>query len=164
MPARLPALPLVGLLALAACESPPPAPAPPPSAAVPAAIEPAPPTPAPTATAAEREPPAQIAAQHILVAYKGAQRAPRTVTRSKAEAQKRADEAAAKAKGGQDFAALVKEYSDEPDAAARLGSLGRFNRDVMARPFTDAAFALEVGEISGSVETPFGFHVIKRNQ
>jgi len=116
------------------------------------------------ATATATAPPDAVAAQHVLVAYRGAQRAPKSVTRSKAEAKKRAEEVAAKAKAGADFTALVAEYSDDPEATSRLGSVGKFTRDKMAKPFSDAAFALAVGETSGVVETPFGFHVIKRNQ
>jgi peptidyl-prolyl cis-trans isomerase NIMA-interacting 1 len=108
--------------------------------------------------------PDAIAAQHVLVAYKGADKAPKGVTRSKADAKKRAEEVAAKAKSGSDFSALVAEYSDDPAAKERQGSVGKFTRDKMAKPFSDAAFALAVGESSGAVETPFGFHVIKRNQ
>jgi peptidyl-prolyl cis-trans isomerase NIMA-interacting 1 len=108
--------------------------------------------------------PDAIAAQHVLVAYKGAEKAPKGVTRSKAEAKKRADEVAAKAKSGTDFSSLVAEYSDDPAAKERQGSVGKFTRDKMAKPFSDAAFALAVDESSGAVETPFGFHVIKRNQ
>jgi len=108
--------------------------------------------------------PDAIAAQHVLVAYKGAEKAPKGITRTKAEAKKRAEEVAAKAKTGADFSALVAEYSDDPAAKERQGSVGKFTREKMAKPFSDAAFALAVGESSGAVETPFGFHVIKRNQ
>ena len=109
--------------------------------------------------------PTAIAAQHILIAYKGAQNAPKAVTRSKADAKKRADEVATKAKAaGADFSALVAEYSDDPAKAERQGSLGKFTRDKMAKPFSDAAFGLKVDEVSDPVETPFGFHVIRRNQ
>ncbi len=116
----------------------------------------------PTASAAAE--PEVVAAQHLLVAYKGAKGAPKTVTRSKADAKKRAEEALGRARKGDDFTELVKAYSDEPGAADRLGSLGRFKRDAMVKPFADAAFALEVGKVSDVVETEFGFHVIKRNQ
>ena len=105
-----------------------------------------------------------IAAQHILIAYKGAKNAPKTVTRSKADAKKRADEIAQKAKTGGDFTSFVKEYSDDAATLDRLGSVGKFKADGMVKPFSDAAFALKVDETSSAVETPFGFHIIKRNQ
>lgn len=125
-----------------------------------------PPPPSATAAAASAPPtvPDAIAAQHVLVAYKGAEKAPKGVTRSKADAKKRAEEVATKAKSGTDFSSLVAEYSDDPAAKERQGSLGKFTREKMAKPFSDAAFQLKVDETSGPVETPFGFHVIKRNQ
>ncbi|MBP6835267.1 MAG: peptidylprolyl isomerase, partial [Deltaproteobacteria bacterium] len=49
-------------------------------------------------------------------------------------------------------------------AGDRGGSLGRFGHGRMVRAFEDGAFALEVDEISGIVETPFGFHVIQRTE
>lgn len=130
------------------------------------------PTPSATSSAAAAAPsasapfvvPDAIAAQHILVAYKGAEKAPKGITRSKAEAKTRAEEVATKAKSGTDFSSLVAEYSDDPAAKERQGSLGKFRRESKAKPFGDAAFRLRVDEISAPVETPFGFHVIKRNQ
>ncbi|UQA61909.1 peptidylprolyl isomerase [Polyangium aurulentum] len=168
MPRRFPALLVVSLAFAAACQEAPPAPAPAASSAPAAAPSPSPtpaavaPPPAPTAKA--EAPPEQVAAQHVLVAYKGAKNAPKGVTRSKDEAKKRAEEVAAKAKAGEDFTALVREYSDDAATAERLGSVGKFKRDAMVKPFSDAAFSLKVDETSGPVESPFGFHVIKRNQ
>ena len=120
--------------------------------------------PASASAAAPLVVPDAIAAQHVLVAYKGADKSPKGVTRTKADAKKRAEEVVAKAKAGTDFSSLVAEYSDDPAAKERQGSVGKFTRDKMAKPFSEAAFALRVDEISGAVETPFGFHVIKRNQ
>lgn len=156
----------IGLvLPLAACASltepgngaPPPAPAEPIAEAPPAA------EPAPAAPAA---PPAQemVAASHVLIQYKGSMRAAPTITRSKEEAKKLASEVMAKAKKGQDFAGLAKQYSDEPGAKERAGSLGKFSKTQMVKPFADAAFALKPGETSAVVETDFGFHVIKRTE
>ncbi|HEY3668817.1 MAG TPA: peptidylprolyl isomerase, partial [Polyangiaceae bacterium] len=113
---------------------------------------------------AETSKPTSVAASHFLVMYKGSMRAPETVTRTKDEAKARALEGLAKVKKGEDFAKVVGEYSDEPGAAQRGGALGEFTPERMVKPFSDAAFALKVGQVSGLVETPFGFHVIKRTK
>lgn len=108
--------------------------------------------------------PAEIAARHLLVSYKGALRASPGIGRSKAEARARAEEAQKRAAEGEDFVALVKQYSDEPGAGERGGDLGKFDRQSMVPAFANAAFALKVGEVSTVVETQFGFHVIKRTE
>ena len=120
--------------------------------------QPAAPTPPPPA------PEEQVGASHVLLMYKGSMRAPAEVTRTKEEAKKLAAEVLAKAKKGADFDGLAKQYSDEPGAKVRAGKLGKFGRTSMVKPFSDAAFALKPGEISGVVETDFGFHVIKRTE
>jgi hypothetical protein len=120
----------------------------------------APPSAAPSATVA----PDTIIAQHILVAYRTAKRAPKGVTRSKAEAKSRAAEALAKIQSGTPFEDAVKDYSDDAGSADRMGSVGKFHRTDMDPAFSAAAFALRVGQVSDVVETPFGFHLIKRTQ
>ncbi len=82
-----------------------------------------------------------------------------------------ADKQAAKAKAEQvlqqvkqtpaKFAELAKQYSQDPGSAAQGGDLGFFGRGMMVKPFEDAVFALKAGEISGLVQSDFGFHIIK---
>ena len=158
------ALPVALVLAASACA----ALTEPGSGAPPAAAEePAPakqaeaaPSPAPSAPAEEE----RIGASHVLIQYKGSMRASPEIKRSKDEAKKLAAEVMAKAKKGADFADLAKQYSDEPGAKQRAGTLGKFGKGNMVKPFADAAFALKPGQISDVVETDFGFHVIKRTE
>ncbi len=110
-------------------------------------------------------PPAReiVGAAQILVTWKGAELGPKTVTRSKDEARKRADEAlAALEKDPGSFEQLVKTYSDDEASKKAGGALGNFERNAMPAAFSAAAFDLKVGETSKVVETPRGFHIIKR--
>lgn len=108
--------------------------------------------------------PERVAAQHVLIAYRGAKNTPPSIKRSKTAAKQLAEEVRQKATSGAKFEALVAEFSDDPESKSRLGSVGMFTPDKMVKPFSDAAFALKVNEISQVVESDFGFHVIKRNQ
>jgi parvulin-like peptidyl-prolyl isomerase len=100
----------------------------------------------------------------VLVAYQGALRAAPTITRCKEQAKHLAEQFLARARKGEDFAKLAGEGSDDPSAKLNSGALGKFTRDRMVKPFADAAFALKPGGVSDLVETPFGFHVIKRTE
>ncbi|MDC0745547.1 peptidylprolyl isomerase [Polyangium mundeleinium] len=126
---------------------------------------------APSASAAEAPAPAptaerQIAgAAHILVAWKGAERAPKTVTRTKDEAKKRAGDVLAQVKDSkQTFEELVAKYTDDEVSKAANGAIGNFERNAMPPAFADATFAMEVGTISDVVETAQGYHIIKRTR
>jgi parvulin-like peptidyl-prolyl isomerase len=110
----------------------------------------------------------EVRARHILIstqpqqppspdpAKKGEQpKAP-----SKEEARKKAEEVLAKARKGEDFAALAKQYSDDPGSKDKGGEY-TFSRGQMVPEFDKAAFALQPGQISDLVETQFGYHIIK---
>jgi len=99
--------------------------------------------------------PEQARARHILIKVDAG--ADET---QKAAARQKIEEVLSKAKGDADFAELAKEYSEGP-SAPRGGDLGLFTRGRMVPPFEEAAFALKPGEISGVVETRFGYHIIK---
>lgn len=115
------------------------------------------------APAVRADEPTEWAARHILVAYKGAERAQQTVTRTKEEAKALATKVAAEAAAdGADFAALSTTYSDDKFAASQGGFLGFFERGAMTPAFQDAVEKLKPGQVSGVVETPFGFHVVQR--
>jgi peptidyl-prolyl cis-trans isomerase NIMA-interacting 1 len=165
---------LAASLLLAACDDkPPPAPAAtsatasatsaaPTATPAPAASSSPPPAASPAASAKPRD---WIIVQHVLVSYKGVKRAKSGITRSKAEARELAQKLREQAlKPDEDFTELVKKHSDDPAAIERLGSTGKMRRGDMTKTFEDAAFKLNLDEISPVVETPFGFHIIKRNQ
>jgi peptidyl-prolyl cis-trans isomerase C len=72
-----------------------------------------------------------------------------------------AEELRERAASGEDFSALAGQYSADQGSAQQGGDLGWFERGRMVQPFEEAAFDLEVGEVSDVVETPFGLHIIK---
>ncbi len=108
--------------------------------------------------------PEEIGARHILVMHDGSQSKPEELSRTRDAALARAKECLQKLRGGAKFSELVHEYSDEPGASERGGDLGVFKRAVMVKNFSDAAFVLQVGEVSEIVETAYGFHLIKRTR
>lgn len=120
--------------------------------------------PAPSTAPTPGHAPDRIKVSHVLVMWRGSERVPANITRTRDEARARADEVLRRARAGEDIAALAREFSDEPGAGERGGSLGRFGRGVMVGAFEQAAFSLRVGQVSELVETPFGYHVIKRTR
>jgi uncharacterized phage infection (PIP) family protein YhgE len=110
------------------------------------------------------EMPDEISASHILISYKGADRADSKISRAKQVAQKEANRIRGLIiNGGKDFADMAKKHSDGP-SGPKGGDLGSFKFEVMAQPFSEAAFNLNIDEVSEVVETGFGFHIIKRTQ
>ena len=61
----------------------------------------------------------------------------------------------------EEFGKLAQQYSKDPGSASSGGDLGMFGRNMMVKPFEDAAFSLKVGDISDLVESDFGFHIIR---
>lgn len=94
--------------------------------------------------------PEQIQARHILIAG--------VTPESRAQAEKTLEEL----KAGADFAKLAQERSADTGSASKGGDLGFFARGRMVPEFDEAAFALQKpGELSGVVESKFGFHILK---
>lgn len=87
---------------------------------------------------------------------------PENATEAQIQALKtRADTVAARARAGEDFAALVHEFSDAPDRATSSGQLGLRSADRYPGLFVEATQALRVGGIAGPVRSGAGFHVLK---
>jgi peptidyl-prolyl cis-trans isomerase C len=99
--------------------------------------------------------PEEVRASHILIKVD-----PKSNESQKAAAYKKIEEIQVKIQKGGDFATLAKEFSEGP-SNVKGGDLGFFKRGQMVKPFEKEAFALAPGEVSGIVETRFGYHLIK---
>ena len=100
--------------------------------------------------------PEEVQARHILFNL-----SPGASDDEKNKVRQQANDVLAKAKGGEDFAALAKQYSQDEGSKTKGGDLGFFKRGQMTPSFEEAAFALQPGAISELVESPFGIHIIK---
>lgn len=99
----------------------------------------------------------QRRASHILIEANAA-----VDPAARAAARKKAEEVLAEVrKNPAAFAELAKKYSQDTGSAVNGGDLGFFDRQAMVKPFSDAVFALKQGEISGVVESDFGYHIIQ---
>lgn len=106
---------------------------------------------------AEFDKPKRVRAAHILV------RVPPTGgSEAEQKSRARAEEAIRRAKGGEDFAKLAREMSEDTASAAQGGDLGFVGRGEMVPQFEEGVFALAKGEVSPApVRSPFGYHAIK---
>lgn len=105
----------------------------------------------------EYELPERVTAQHILLKTQGKQPAEVDSIREKAR------QILERAKKGEDFGALAKQFSEDSSAPTG-GDLGSFGRDQMVPEFERVAFSLGPGAISDLVTTQFGIHIIKVNE
>lgn len=93
-------------------------------------------------------------ASHILIEAKAAA--------DKEKAKAKAEEVLKEVQGSPTkFADLAKKYSGDTGSASNGGDLGFFGHGMMVKPFEDAVFKLKEGEVSGVVESDFGYHIIK---
>jgi peptidyl-prolyl cis-trans isomerase D len=101
---------------------------------------------------AQYQTPEEVRASHILLKTEG---------KDEAEVRARAEDVLKRAKAGEDFAALAKEYSEDESNSASGGDLNYFPRGAMVPEFEQVAFTLKPGDMSDLVKTSFGFHIIK---
>jgi peptidyl-prolyl cis-trans isomerase D len=99
----------------------------------------------------------QREASHILIAA-SKNAAPAEKAKAKAKAE---DVLGQIKKNPKQFEELAIKYSQDPESAKKGGDLGAFGRGMMVKPFDDAVFSMKVNEISGIVESDFGYHIIK---
>jgi peptidyl-prolyl cis-trans isomerase SurA len=98
----------------------------------------------------------QVRASHIFIAIPDGSDAA-TVAEKQAWAKKLLD----RAKGGEDFAKLAKQYSDDAATRGDGGDLGMFGKDMLPKAIEEIVFSMQPGELAGPVRADRGFHVIK---
>ncbi|TGU74507.1 peptidylprolyl isomerase [Geomonas terrae] len=89
---------------------------------------------------------------------------PKAKPEDAAATEKLANEVLAKARAGEDFAALAKKYSQDPAAAKDGGDLGSFKKSDMLPEIGDTVAAMKPGDVSSIVRSPAGLHIIKLEQ
>lgn len=98
----------------------------------------------------------QRQAQHILIKV--------DANLKDADALKRIQDIEKRARAGEDFGKLAKEYSQDEGSVSTGGDLGLAGRGMFVPEFEKALFSLKTGEISGPVKSPYGYHLIKLNR
>lgn len=109
------------------------------------------------------EQPEMVRASHVLIATQDMKSNTEYSAEKKAEKKKLAEDIRKRAKAGEDFAKLAKEYSEDPGSKDNGGEY-TFPRGQMVPEFETAAFALGTNEVSEVVTTQFGYHIIKLNE
>ncbi|MDZ7724321.1 MAG: peptidylprolyl isomerase [candidate division KSB1 bacterium] len=102
----------------------------------------------------EYQKPKTASVRHILFSTQGKSE------EEKAEIEEKANKVLEEAKSGADFAELAQQYSEDPGSKEKGGLYEDFGKGQMVKPFEEAAFTMDVGEID-LVETRFGYHIIK---
>jgi parvulin-like peptidyl-prolyl isomerase len=109
---------------------------------------------------AKFEQPESVRAAHVLIGTRDNATGAEMTDDQKAAKKKIAEEVLKKAKAGEDFAKLAKEYSDDPGSKDKGGEY-TFPRGQMVPEFEAAAFSLNTNQVSDIVTTQFGYHIIK---
>ena len=116
--------------------------------------------------------PERVVVQHILISFAGKLQG-KLVTRIQSQARDLAEKVLERARQGEDFDLLVKQYTDDrPPGIYTIVNRGRspgpgeYGRDQLVPGFGDTSFGLKIGEMGlcsyDGVRSPFGYHVIKR--
>jgi peptidyl-prolyl cis-trans isomerase C len=105
----------------------------------------------------------QVHARHILIRFQGSSLPIKAGQKdlTEAEALAKAQALRQRIQGGEDFAKIATQESDDAGSAVSGGDLGTFRHGQMVPSFEQVAFALKPGEVSDPVKTQFGYHVIK---
>jgi peptidyl-prolyl cis-trans isomerase SurA len=98
----------------------------------------------------------QVKASHIFVAIP--ENADAVTLKAK---EKFAHDLLDRAKSGEPFAKLAKDFSQDPATRDEGGDLGYFGRDMLPKPIEEMVFSMKIGEVRGPVRADRGFHVIK---
>jgi len=109
------------------------------------------------------EQPEQVRASHVLIATGDQKTGTDLNAEQKAKKRELAESILKRARTGEDFAKLAKEYSDDPGSKDKGGEY-TFPRGQMVADFEAAAFALKTNEVSEIVTTQFGYHIIKLSE
>lgn len=100
--------------------------------------------------------PVQRRARHILFKV-----SPNATTETEEETRKKAEEVLSRARAGEDFAELAKEYSEDDTTAQSGGDLGYSSRGRMVKEIDDVLFSMEINDISDVIRTRFGYHIVQ---